>query len=166
MARCPETKLSARGDLPLSYSTQLSATEFRRQFRGIRRDYNERYSTILAEARAAFLDPKSYTDALEAHSRVYVIDRLLAALRWNIVPVADTELANVIPEAQIDPKSGTRRFLDYFGYERTVTRPLLVVEAKRLNEKNPCQYRRLDREHVRVRCGVAQGCRLCSASLE
>jgi len=137
VARCPEIELSTRGDLPLSYSTQLSATDFRRQFRAIRGDYQSRYGNVLEEARAAFLDPKSYNDALEAHTRVYRIDRILAALRWNIVSNADEEVANLIPEVQIDPKSGRRRFLDYFGYERTVDRPLLLVEAKRLNEPIP-----------------------------
>jgi hypothetical protein len=123
----------------LSYSTQLSATDFRRQFRAIRGDYQSRYGNILEEARAAFLDPKSYNEALEAHARVYRIDRILAALRWNIVSDADGEAANLIPEVQIDPKSGRRRFLDYFGYERTVDRPLLLVEAKRLNEPIPIE---------------------------
>jgi hypothetical protein len=139
MACSPEIELSARGDLPLSYSTQLSATEFRRQFRAIRGDYQTRYGKILEEARERFLDPKIYNDALEAHIRVYFIDQLLAALRWNIVYEADEEVANLIPEVQIDPKSGRRRFLDYFGYERTIDQPLLVVEAKRLNEPIPIE---------------------------
>lgn len=123
----------------MSYSTQLSATDFRRQFRAITGDYEKRFGKTLEAARSAFLDPKSYNAALEAHARVYRIDRILAALRWNIVSEADGEAANLLPELQIDPKSGRRRFLDYFGYERTVDRPLLVVEAKRLSEPIPIE---------------------------
>jgi hypothetical protein len=121
----------------LSYSTQLSATEFRRQFRAIAEDYRRSYGPTLEAARTAFLEPKSYNDALEAHARVYRIDRILRALRWNIVSHADGEITNLIPELQIDPREGKRRFLDYFGYERNVDRPLLVVEAKRLKEPIP-----------------------------
>lgn len=40
----------------------------------------------------------------------------------------------MIPEAQIDPATGARRFMDYLGFERGVEEPLLVVEAKRPSE--------------------------------
>ncbi|HUZ97193.1 MAG TPA: hypothetical protein VMU57_19995 [Edaphobacter sp.] len=71
---------------------------------------------------------------MEAHVRTYVIDEMLAALRWVIVPGAADAIENMIPEAQVDPETGARRFMDYLGYERTVDKPLLVVEAKRPSE--------------------------------
>jgi hypothetical protein len=70
-------------------------------------------------------------EALEAHARTYIIDGILKALHWVIVPSTPSEIANMIPEAQVDPPGRDRRFLDYFGYERQVDRPLLLVEAKR-----------------------------------
>jgi hypothetical protein len=136
MASRQTVELSTRGDLPLSYEAQLSATEFRRQFQAIRDSY-KRYSEILAEARKVFLDPKRSNEALEAHVRVFFIDRFLSALRWNSIPVADMALPNMVPEAQVDPEIGKRRFLDYFGYERDVARPLLVFEAKKPDERGP-----------------------------
>jgi hypothetical protein len=59
---------------------------------------------------------------------------MLSALRWTIVPSAPAEIENMIPEAQVDPITGSRRFMDYLGYEHTVDEPLLVVEAKRPTE--------------------------------
>jgi hypothetical protein len=62
---------------------------------------------------------------------MYVIDGMLSALRWVIVPSAPDEIENMIPEGQIDPAAGDRRYMDYRGFERGVDEPLLVVEAKR-----------------------------------
>jgi len=56
---------------------------------------------------------------------------MLSALRWVIVPSAPDDIENMIPEGQIDPETGDRRFMDYLGFERGVDEPLLVVEAKR-----------------------------------
>ena len=45
---------------------------------------------------------------------------MLSALRWVIVPSTSDEIENMIPEAQIDPATGARRFMDYLGFERGV----------------------------------------------
>src|SRR5205085_2164139 len=59
------------------------------------------------------------------------IDGMLKALRWAIIPSTPAEITNMIPEAQVDSATGVRRYMDYFGYEREVNQPLLIVEAKR-----------------------------------
>lgn len=56
---------------------------------------------------------------------------MLKALRWMITPSTPAEIANMIPEAQVDALTGVRRYMDYLGYERNVQQPLLVMEAKR-----------------------------------
>jgi hypothetical protein len=73
-------------------------------------------------------------EVLEDHVRTYLIDGMLAALRWVIVPSAPDEIENMIPEAQVDPATDARRFMDYLGYEHAVDEPLLILEAKRPTE--------------------------------
>jgi hypothetical protein len=112
-----------------------SANDFRITYRRLQADYERKYGQKVAEVRAALADPKrknlDLEDALEAHVRTYLIDGILSALRWQIVSSTPAEIANMIPEAQVDPVTGNRRYMDYFGYEREVNQPLLVVEAKR-----------------------------------
>lgn len=114
------------------------ANDFRTTFRRIRATYHHRFDPQIANLRAKYAkdtrqDPR-LEPALEAHVRTYVIDGMLSALRWTIITSAPDEIENMIPEAQVDPVTGTRRFMDYLGYEHTVDEPLLVVEAKRPTE--------------------------------
>jgi hypothetical protein len=119
----------------VSNGTVRSANDFRIAYRRIQADYARLYEPKVTEVRAVLADPERASpdleEALEAHVRSYIIDEVLKALRWVIMPSTPAEIANMIPEAQIDPATGARRFMDYFGYEREVHRPLLVVEAKR-----------------------------------
>lgn len=112
-----------------------SAIDFRTAYRRIQAEYSKRYEGAISEVRGALADPKRRTpdleEALEAHSRTYLIDGMLGALRWAIIPTTPNDIANLIPEAQVDSVLGTRRYLDYFGYERQANQPLLIVEAKR-----------------------------------
>ncbi len=74
----------------------------------------------------------------EVHSRAYVIDHFLAALNWNVtVPGDPWEYVQRVGNAAIEvgvlsEARGTRRFLDYFGfeYENDNVVPHLLVEAK------------------------------------
>jgi hypothetical protein len=113
----------------------LSANDFRTAFRGITAKYRERFEPQIADLRAKYANPTRQDprleQALESHVRTYLIDGMLSALRWVIVPSAPDEIENMIPEAQVDPVKGARRFMDYLGYEHGVDEPLLVVEAKR-----------------------------------
>jgi hypothetical protein len=113
----------------------VGANDFRTAFRGITADYRERFEPQIAELRAKYANPTRQDprleQVLEAHVRTYVIDEMLSALRWVIVPSAPGEIENMIVEAQVDPAAGARRFMDYLGYEHGVDEPLLVVEAKR-----------------------------------
>jgi hypothetical protein len=115
-----------------------SANDFRLAYRRLQADYDRIYQPKVTEARAVLADPKrkdpNLEEALEAHVRTYLIDGILKALRWVIVPSTPDEIANMIPEVQVDPATGVRRFMDYFGYEREVDQPLLIVEAKRPSE--------------------------------
>ena len=112
-----------------------SANDFRVAFRRIRGDYERLYEPQITAVRIALADPQrkdpDLEAALEAHVRTFVIDGMLKALRWVITPSTPTEIANMIPEAQVDALTGVRRYMDYLGYERNVQQPLLVVEAKR-----------------------------------
>jgi len=113
----------------------LSANDFRVAFRSIRENYRTHFEPRIADLRVAYATPTRRNprleQALEAHVRMYVIDGMLSALRWVIVPSTPDDIANMIPEGQIDPATGERRFMDYLGFEREVDQPLLVVEAKR-----------------------------------
>jgi len=113
----------------------LGANDFRTAFRGITAKYREHFEPQIAELRAKYANPSRQDprleQVLEAHVRTYVIDGMLSALRWVIVPSAPDEIENMIVEAQVDPATGARRFMDYLGYENGVDEPLLVVEAKR-----------------------------------
>jgi hypothetical protein len=72
-------------------------------------------------------------ESLEHHARCYIINALLEALNWRLNSKPDEGLPNLLPEAAVrSDDSGTRRFLDYLGFERNTLKPLLVVEAKRL----------------------------------
>jgi hypothetical protein len=112
-----------------------SANDFRIEYRRLQGDYDRLYEPQVAAVRAALADPKRRTsdleEALEAHGRTYLIDGMLKALRWVITPSTPAEITSMIPEAQVDSAMGVRRYMDYFGYEREVNQPLLVVEAKR-----------------------------------
>lgn len=112
-----------------------SANDFRVAFRRIRGDYERIYERQITAVRAALADPQrkdpDLEAALEAHVRAFVIDGMLKALRWVITSSTPAEIANMIPEAQVDALTGVRRYMDYLGYERNVHQPLLVVEAKR-----------------------------------
>lgn len=112
-----------------------TASDFRNVFAKIRDDYDRVYGPSIAEFRRRYAAPTRMSvdeeKVLEAHVRTYVIDGLLTALRWTIVPSGDGDGANMIPEAQIDPADGPRRYMDYLGYENEVDKPLIVVEAKR-----------------------------------
>lgn len=115
-----------------------TANDFRVAFRNLRANYKERFEPKVTEFRTRYASPArknpELEKALEAHERAYMIDGMLAALRWVIVPSTPHEIENMIPEAQIDPVAGARRYLDYLGYEHQVDEPLLVVEAKRRSE--------------------------------
>jgi hypothetical protein len=135
MALCPPVELSARGNFPVIDGGIRSAHDFRVAFRRLRGDYERLYEPQITAVRAALADPQrkdpDLEAALEAHVRVFLIDGMLKALRWTIIPSTPAEIANMIPEAQVDALKGVRRYMDYFGYERDVGQPLLVVEAKR-----------------------------------
>lgn len=122
----------------MSNGTGRSANDFRIAYRRIRADYDRLYEPKIAEVRAILADPARKSpdleQALEAHVRSYIIDGILKALRWVIIPSTPAEIANMIPEAQVDPAAGARRFMDYFGYESEVRQPLLIIEAKRASK--------------------------------
>ena len=120
----------------MSNGRGISANDFRIAFREITAAYHQRFEPQITELRAKYANPSREDDprleqALEAHIRTYVIDGMLKALRWVITPTAPNEIENMIPEGQVDPASGPRRYMDYLGFEHEVTTPLLIVEAKR-----------------------------------
>ena len=69
---------------------------------------------------------------------LFIINTLLEGLNWRLNSKPEDGLPNVLPEAAVRSEaSGTRRFLDYLGFERETLKPLLVVEAKRLKAPLP-----------------------------
>ena len=122
----------------MSNGRGLTANDFRTAFRNIRATYERRFEPQVAALRTKYAAPARQNpmleEVLEAHNRTYVIDEMLSALRWVIIPSATNEIENMIPEAQVDPITGARRYMDYLGYEHEVDEPLLVVEAKRPSE--------------------------------
>jgi hypothetical protein len=131
-----------------------SATDFEKRFRQIRDDYRYTYieeigSLLQSPASATFTskedelkdkEKRRFThDVLEYQIRVWVIDGFLRSLNWiqNSTWESKPRLVNMVPEMTVTSGSGTKRRMDYFGYESDTRRPLLVVEAKRPSDELP-----------------------------
>jgi hypothetical protein len=135
MAESPTTRIPARGDFPVS--RVRTATQFLQKLRKIAAQYEQLFRPRIDEIRKNFVQrpptkPPLADESLEAHSRAYFLNALLAALNWRLDVSPETALPNLVPEAPIQSlEKGTICFLDYLGFERDSARPLLVVEAKR-----------------------------------
>lgn len=118
-----------------------TATEFAGLLRTALNDYDERYRARMAGIRALYTHtnvPPDVDDALEAHKRVYFINRFLQALNWQVD--ARSEEIFLVPEAPLRSlQEHTIRFLDYLGVEGGGSKPLLLVETKRPRVKLPIQ---------------------------
>jgi hypothetical protein len=121
-----------------------NADEFRIAFEQVRRDYDRLFRRQLDTLRARYdglppeQRPPDFDEALEHHARCYLINALLAGLNWRLDLRLEDGLPNLFPEIAVRSEaSGTRRFLDYLGIERSTNNPLLMVEAKRPNSPLP-----------------------------
>jgi hypothetical protein len=126
-------------------SRTRNAIEFRTRFLGATSDYLRLFQPLLDKLRAQLAattappapDP-DLDDSLEFHARAYILNALLGALNWRLDVNPQDGLPNLVPEAAVvSDASGTRRFLDYLGFERQTDKPLLVLEAKRRNVALP-----------------------------
>jgi hypothetical protein len=115
-----------------------NADEFWLQYQKLLGDYRRDYKPLLDKLRNQFAAggkpqvPPALDDALEFHTRTYIVNALLAALNWRLDVQPSVGLPNLAPEISItSSERGTRRFLDYLGFERETNRPLLLVETKR-----------------------------------
>ena len=115
-----------------------NAYEFLRRLRAIAVDYELLFRPSIESIRDQFSSAPfavvsgTGDESLEAHSRAYFVNGLLAALNWRLDAKPEEGLPNLFPEAPVaSSQTGRRRFLDYLGFERMTTRPLLVVETKR-----------------------------------
>ena len=115
-----------------------NATDFLLKFREIRERYEGLFRHRIAEIRTTYANnrserpPPAVDESLEAHSRVYLVNALLAALNWRLDQAPEQDLPNLVPEVPVESsQQGTTRFLDYLGFERETYNPLLVVETKR-----------------------------------
>lgn len=131
-----------------------SATDFEKKFRKIRDDY--RY-TYIQEIESLLRLPTNTTfaskadelkkieerrishDVLEYQIRLWVIDGFLRSLNWiqNSPWNSKPQFINMAPEMTVTSGKGTKRRMDYFGYESDSRRPLLIVEAKRPSDELP-----------------------------
>jgi hypothetical protein len=121
-----------------------NATDFKTAFLGAKLKYEYVFRERIDKLRAALegaalpLTKADIDDSLEYHARYYIINALLEALNWRLNAKAEEGLSNLVPEAAVrSDASGTRRFLDYLGFEQDTLKPLLVVEAKRLKTPLP-----------------------------
>lgn len=116
-----------------------NATQFAGLLRTAFHDYEERYRERVAAVRAHFTSvpvPPDVDDALEAHKRVYFINRFLEALNWRIHNRSEETF--LVPEAPLRSlQEQTIRFLDYLGIENEGMNPLLLVETKRPRVRLP-----------------------------
>lgn len=99
--------------------------------------YETDYRPLLDGIRAQTISPVATVapdidESLEIHSRVYLINALLNSLNWRLECSPDEGLPNLAPEIPVtSAERGTRRFLDYFGFETSTLAPVLIVETKR-----------------------------------
>ncbi len=124
-----------------------NAADFLHRFRKLHADYHRMFVPEIAQVRQKFAEsdfpeiPPHVDDSLEFHARTYIINALLEALNWRLNTDASHDLPNLVPEVPLTSQArGTRRFLDYLGFERYTHRPLLVVEAKRPTSSLPNVY--------------------------
>jgi hypothetical protein len=115
-----------------------NADEFWQLYQRLLADYRRIYKPLLGRLRDKYAGggksqvPPALDEALEFHTRTYVVNALLAALNWRLDAAADFGLPNLAPEIPVESaERGTRRFLDYLGFEHATNRPLLLVETKR-----------------------------------
>jgi hypothetical protein len=112
-----------------------NADEFLLWIRKIQTDYDRVFRSRIDEIRNKYArkpEAGPLDQSLEAHSRAYVVNALLAALNWRLDACLENGLPNLIPEAPIrSEERRSVRFLDYLGLERQTANPLLVVETKR-----------------------------------
>ena len=124
-------------------SHSRNADDFLLAYRRACANYDRIFSNQIREIRRCYsgVAPAEETidEALEAHIRVYFVNALLAALNWRMDLTPESGLPNMIPESPVrSGDRGTRRFLDYLGYEQSdLSCPLMVVETKRPSSKLP-----------------------------
>ena len=121
-----------------------NADDSLRQFRKICEDYERYYRPLITTIRKRLTDGSSgkhllpHDECLEAHSRVYIVNALLAALNWRLDKSPGDGLPNLVPETPIRSEEWeTIRFFDYLGFEKGPENPLLIVETKRPNTPLP-----------------------------
>jgi hypothetical protein len=121
-------------------SRSRNAVDFRTAFLGAKSKYDYVFRDRIDRLHAKLDKPSKVAvdDSLEYHSRCFIINTLLEGLNWRLNAKPQDGLPNVLPETAVRSEaSGTRRFLDYLGFERETLKPLLVVEAKRLKAPLP-----------------------------
>lgn len=75
-------------------------------------------------------------EELEAHNRLFRVDKVLNALGWGVEPSSNEQewerrIQNLSIEVPLRPSSERyKKRLDYFGFDAADRRPLLVVETK------------------------------------
>ena len=134
-----------------------NATEFEKRFRRVRDDYQREYGPALAAlsdlkpqtANASSKETQKELERIEQEQfkravleyqiRLWVIDGLLYSLNWiqNSTWNEKPTPVNMLPEMTVKSLQGTKRRMDYFGYETSTYRPLLIVEAKRPSDILP-----------------------------
>ena len=121
-----------------------NADDFLIQFCKIRNDYEQLYGPLITKLRRRYTDGSSgehlppHDECLEAHSRAYIVNALLAALNWRLDKSPTDGFPNLVPEAPIlSEEWETIRFFDYLGFEKGPENPLLIVETKRPNTPLP-----------------------------
>ena len=112
-----------------------NATDFLQRFREIQNDYEKIFKKKLTEIRKRFAGTPEeilIDQTLEAHSREYLVDALLAALNWRLDKGPAQRSPNLFPEVPVrSEKTKNIRFLDYLGTNRESDKPLMIVETKR-----------------------------------
>jgi hypothetical protein len=115
-----------------------NSDEFWQRYQELLAYYRRVYKPLLENLRNQYAAggksqmPPALDNVLEFHTRTYVVNAFLAALNWRLDVQADFGLPNLAPEISVESaERGTKRFLDYLGFERETNRPLLLVETKR-----------------------------------
>lgn len=120
-----------------------NADDFRQRLNTIRGQYDLVFKPLLDKIRNELSEdkrrrPPEVDLALEIHKRTYFVNGLLIALNWRLDREPGEGLPNIVPEAAIESaERGTRRYMDYLGFEQQTLRPLLIVETKRPSSSLP-----------------------------
>jgi hypothetical protein len=117
-----------------------NAAEFGDKLRELLRNYVDAQERLRASRRRFVAETRGLTadaaemlvaENLEAHTRAYLVDGVLAALGWKMTLGPDPVGQLLVEQPIREPGGRSTKYMDYLGIEGDTDRAVMVVETKR-----------------------------------